>query len=135
MQRILQAVQDGINLFAGNNQWRLDTHNSRIIESIRYEYTTLAEAGGHRMGNISDGSGTSERISTRGGCMNKGIVVQHAPYFRRGHEGANGHHTATQGFGRGDNIGYNTPMFDPPELPGTSHTRLYFVGNEQYFVF
>ena len=52
MQRILQAVQDGINLFAGNNQWRLDTHNSRIIEGTRYEYTTLEEAGGDGIANI-----------------------------------------------------------------------------------
>src|SRR5436305_11029517 len=67
--------------------------------------------------------------------MNKGIAVHHTPNLRRGHEGADGHHTATQRFGRGNNIGYNTPVFDTPELASTSHTRLYFVGNEQYFIF
>jgi hypothetical protein len=52
LQRILQAVQDGIDLFTGNNQWRLDTNNSRIIESTRYEYTTLEEARGDGIANI-----------------------------------------------------------------------------------
>src|SRR5437764_10237016 len=41
MECILQAIQDGINLFASDNQWRLDTNNSRVIQSTRYENTTF----------------------------------------------------------------------------------------------
>src|SRR5437016_3964281 len=33
LERILQAVQDGVDLLTGNNQRWLDTNNARIIKS------------------------------------------------------------------------------------------------------
>src|SRR5438552_750459 len=88
-------------------------------------------------GNVdsSNGSGTGEGITSRGRCMNKRIAVHDAPNFGRGHEGADGHNAATKSLGRGDNIGNDIPMFDAPKFAGASHAGLYFVGNEQDFIF
>src|SRR5882762_10061599 len=52
LERILQAVQDGVDLLTGNNQWWLDTNNARIIKSTRNEYAAFEKTRSHGIANI-----------------------------------------------------------------------------------
>src|SRR5260370_36301597 len=67
--------------------------------------------------------------------MNIGIAVEHTPDFRRRHKGPNRHDTTTKCFGRGDDIRCNVPMLNSPQLASTPHSGLYFVRDQENFVF
>src|ERR1051326_4202338 len=98
---------------------------SRLLRNVLFE----------RHVDGSDGCGAGQRVATCRRGMNERVAIHDAPDFGRGHERANRHHTASQRFGRGDNIRLDIPVFYSPQLTRAAHTRLHFVGDEQYFVF
>src|SRR5579885_1260787 len=66
--------------------------------------------------------------------MNERVAVHHAPYFGRGHEGANRHDAPTQSLRGSDNIGGNIPMLNTPQFAGAPHTGLHLICYQQYLV-
>src|SRR6266487_932824 len=85
--------------------------------------------------NSGYGSGTCQGITACCGCINERVAIHHAPDFRGGHKGTDGHYAAAQCLGRGDDIRHNIPMLNSPQFASATHTRLHFVSDEQYFVF
>src|SRR5690349_5584333 len=51
LKRILQAIQNSIDLFTSDNQRRFNANDPRVIERTGNEYTTLEEA---RRDSIAD---------------------------------------------------------------------------------
>ena len=52
LNRIFQPIQDGIDLFTGNHQWRLNANDTRVIKRTRDENTTFEQARGNGVTNI-----------------------------------------------------------------------------------
>src|SRR5712692_9171540 len=72
----------------------------------------------------------SQWIATCGCGVDERVAVHHARDLRGGHEGTNGHYTATESFRRSHNIGYNVPMLNAPQFTRASHACLYFVSDQ-----
>ena len=98
---------------------------SRLLRNILFE----------RDINRGDSGCAGQRIAASGRGVNKRVAVHHTPNFGCGHERANGHHATAQCLRGGDDIGRNIPVVNAPQFAGATHAGLYFVGNQQDFVF